>query len=438
MGSVRTTATGRHATQTPCGFGGAASPARASRAGRGAAYPRFSILSAGRRSSPGLLVAVLLLSLFLLVSADSASAATLGEKKAELNQARQRLAQIQQELDGLAARYAKAEARLYEIDGAIEKTEAEQTRTQGDLGLIESRLEARLVDIYKSQSGEFTLFLEALLEERDFLSIINRWRQLSMLAGQDNAVLEQAQRHLDKVNALEEDLRGKRAEQKQGLAELQDAQTQMESRLTATTAEYQRLKKQVAEMEEAARRAEEARRAAEARRAEQARKAAQAAKSATTPARSTGSSSSRGGGSSGGSRVVSGFVFPVAGANSYTNDWGFARSGGRSHKGTDIMAAKGTPVVAVVSGTVSRTTHNSGLGGTTIWLRGSDGNSYYYAHLNGISGGIGPGSSVSAGQVIGTVGNSGNARGGASHLHFEIHPGGGGAINPYYTLRAAG
>ncbi len=126
------------------------------------------------------------------------------------------------------------------------------------------------------------------------------------------------------------------------------------------------------------------------------------------------------------------FVFPVAGPNGFTDSFGASRPG-HLHQGTDIMAAKGTPVVACVSGSVSikygsRTSYG---GGYSLWLSGNDGNLYYYAHLDTftVSGG-----QVSAGQQIGTVGNTG-CPSSAPHLHFEIHPGGGSAINPYPILR---
>jgi peptidoglycan LD-endopeptidase LytH len=121
---------------------------------------------------------------------------------------------------------------------------------------------------------------------------------------------------------------------------------------------------------------------------------------------------------------------PVQGSVHFTNSWGAPRSGGRSHKGTDMMAASGTPTVAPVSGRVEH--RGSGLGGLSWWVYGDDGNEYYGTHLSGYEN-VGAGH-VERGTVIGYVGSSGNASASAPHLHFEFHPGGGSAINPYPRL----
>ena len=101
------------------------------------------------------------------------------------------------------------------------------------------------------------------------------------------------------------------------------------------------------------------------------------------------------------------------------------------------MADRGTPLVSVANGTVLRlSSSETGLGGISVWLKRADGTEYFYAHMNSIAAGLAEGSAVTAGQVIGTVGNTGDARYGATHLHFEIHPGGGSAVDPYPHLVA--
>lgn len=140
------------------------------------------------------------------------------------------------------------------------------------------------------------------------------------------------------------------------------------------------------------------------------------------------------------------FYCPVDGPTRFINDWGFPRSKGRSHRGTDVFAQRGTPVVAVSSGTVIKVdrvdnyVRGSGvgdLGGITLWLRDDLGNTYYYAHLNSIDSHIDRGTRVEQGARLGAVGNTGNAITTPPHLHFQVHPGAGQATNPYPYLRPA-
>lgn len=119
---------------------------------------------------------------------------------------------------------------------------------------------------------------------------------------------------------------------------------------------------------------------------------------------------------------------PVPGS-SFFNDWGFPRSGGRSHSGIDLFAAAGTPVYAPVSGTVDIA--EGTVGGKQFRLTEPDGTLWFGSHMAD----FGNTGQVAAGDVIGYVGDSGNARGARPHLHFEVHPGSE-AVNPYPLLRS--
>jgi murein DD-endopeptidase MepM/ murein hydrolase activator NlpD len=122
--------------------------------------------------------------------------------------------------------------------------------------------------------------------------------------------------------------------------------------------------------------------------------------------------------------------FPVAGTAVWSDDWWLQRCGPgwRLHEGVDIFAAMGTPVRAPVDGAVH--IGNGGLGGLSVRVTQPNRTYWYMAHLSGIAPGIVEGSQVRTGDVVGFVGNSGDAAGGPTHLHFEIHPGGGPAIPP--------
>jgi hypothetical protein len=149
-------------------------------------------------------------------------------------------------------------------------------------------------------------------------------------------------------------------------------------------------------------------------------------------------------------RVPDHMIFPVVGQVSYIDDFGTPRPGGR-HQGNDLMAAKKSPAVAAEPGTVKYWT-TSRAAGCMLYLYGESGTIYYYIHLNndlttrndnrgkcvkGVAYTVNNGARVAAGQPIAYVGDSGDANGRMSHLHFEVHPGGGRAVSPYPYLQKA-
>jgi hypothetical protein len=152
------------------------------------------------------------------------------------------------------------------------------------------------------------------------------------------------------------------------------------------------------------------------------------------------------------SAAVPRLIFPVLGKTTYSNDFGAPRPSG-GHQGNDLVAAKRTPVVAVEPGRVVKYTRSRNAG-CMLYLYGRSGTTYMYIHLNNdrtlrndnrggcrngiaFAPGLVSGQKVRAGQLVAYVGDSGDANGIVSHLHFEVHPNGGRAVSPYKRLTRA-
>jgi murein DD-endopeptidase MepM/ murein hydrolase activator NlpD len=128
-------------------------------------------------------------------------------------------------------------------------------------------------------------------------------------------------------------------------------------------------------------------------------------------------------------------VCPVASRFSYGSGWGAPRDGGtRRHQGIDLLAARGTRLVAVEDGRIGpRWGHDGGNAGIRLWLHGTSGTHYFYAHNRRNL--VRPGQRVRRGQVLAEVGTTGNAARTPPHVHFELHPRGGPAANADAAVR---
>ncbi len=333
--------------------------------------------------------------------------------------------------DETAERWSDAHARSDDLASELTSAENQLAETAARYAKLEEDLTEIAVARFTGASNKSMLFLFADPNEGMQASML---RSIAVGAGETDrdyvdsvkTELEDARSHVqaltDENAQLIEDLADREAELDQQLAALETLREHLKDEEVKRAYEEQlaRQRKEAAEQQ-----AQADRQAAE---SQAAQGAAMALQSPQTPANPTSSPALTPAPAPVVVGLGGGWICPVAGPTAFGDTWGAPRSGGRTHQGVDMMSPGGTPLVAVVAGSVTMKTNN--LGGNVVWLVGDDGTKYYYAHLSAWEGGS---RSVSAGEVIGYVGSTGNTT--ANHLHFEIHPGGGLAVNPYPTVR---
>ena len=295
-------------------------------------------------------------------------------------------------ISSLKARMAAVQARLDESTARIEDLEDDLEHADHRVHEIEERikvlkkkdaaLEAKVVDraktLYMSGRGEM---LEVLFGAETIGELSDAAEMLSQVTLEDSGVFVDLARSRAEMVRLQDDLLAERSEMRASFERLKEEHEKQQALFDSIAADYESLRDRL------------------------------------TPSAPSAPSAAR-------IRASGGMFCPVAGPTSFVDSWGAPRSG-HTHQGVDMMGAYGTPLVAIVSGTITYAAYD-GSGGNMIFLSGDDGNAYWYMHnqQNLVTGGH-----VSAGQQIATLGDTGNAAG-TPHLHFEYHPGGGAAVNP--------
>lgn len=373
-------------------------------------------MSPARRSSVALAAALVLL----------LPAAPVGAAESEVKRAEAAVQDAQRKANEANQGIQAAEAALDDAEDAVVKGTAELNAARRSLDEAAAVVRASAVREYTSGRGATSL------KSDDITKITRSRAYLGVATGASADQVDQLRARASDLEDRERSLTKQVASQRAKLAAFERLENQLATSLDRLGTELDGARRREAEAKAAAAAAQEAaekvRLEAEAQAAEAARRLLEetrdreARAARPVPAGPTAAPVNKGP-----------WLCPVQGGVTFTNDWGFPRSGGRRHQGNDLFAARGTPVVASVSGSYRRS--QNGLGGVTYYLQGDDGNTYYGAHMAGY-GPVGPGR-VPQGAVLGFVGNSGNARGTSPHLHFEIRPGGGGPVNPYPTVSRA-
>ena len=313
----------------------------------------------------------------------------LADTKHDLEAAKAELARVQAELDQATAAWGQAVTRLDQTKADVLLTRQRIEATQRRLQRIDERLSRRAVAAFTSGPAGT---IDALLSSASFTEFSDRLEFLGSVAQGD------ADLAVEERNA-QEDLRREQADLAALSQRQADVAAQLRSAQQSIDARFQEIQGRVADLT--------------ARYREQVAAQQQLQILGQSP--------------SPGSPIQ---VCPVAGPNSFVDSFGWPRPGGRVHEGIDMIAPFGTPIVAAHPGVVSHS--SSVLGGIQAYVRAPSGTFTFYAHLSSYSSASG---SVGAGTVIGYVGSTGDA-GSTNHLHFEYHPGGGGAVDPYQMLLA--
>ncbi len=373
------------------------------------------------------LVPVLVLGLLALipVTASAQTETDVENAKTAEDRAFAALIAVDQKLEDELYELEDIDGQIYNLEWRISKLETALSEYAGNVESLEDR--AKLI-VYEAYTSGGRNMVTTAVSANDIQDLITSQALFDAATTRDLSQLDQLAAVGRQMDRLSEDLAVKEAEVQELRSEQQALISHLEEDRASADRLHEEAKRKYADTYKKFK-AEQARIAAE--KAAAAERAAAAA--ARAAARSSGSSSGGSSGAAAGVRAATtGVNCPLPNGSSFIDTWGYSRSRGRTHKGTDMIASRGSIIVAMRAGTVRMNWHS--LGGRQVYVNGTDGITYYYAHLSGYPSGLSNGQRVSQGQAIGYVGSTGNATTNVLHLGLIV---GGRYVNPYPTVRRA-